>query len=315
MSISATIIEAGPQTTVQDAGRFGARQLGVPQAGAADRLSFALANRAAGNHWAAPALECTMKGPSLRFEQPTVFAVGGADMSAELNGKTVPLYSNLAARPGDELRLNAPSIGLRTYIAIAGGVAGDDFFSSVSTYMPAKLGGLEGRALRAGDQLCNAGIPTAAPADIDKTMHPRFSNDRVLRAIPGPEAAIFAPESLAQFFSQPLTATRRGDRMGVQLKGAPIAPPTENPPVSSPVFPGTVQCPPGGDPFLLLADAQTTGGYARIAQIIDADIHLAGQIKPGDHVWFSEVNAATAREITRKKTALYSGLLNGFHFG
>ena len=315
MTALMTVLDGGAETTVQDAGRTGARHLGAPQSGAADRLSFALANAAAGNPWDAPALECALRGPTLRFEKEATLALGGADMNATLNEKDAARHKAHKAAPGDILKLGAATKGLRAYLAVAGGIAGDDFLGSVATLAPAGLGGCCGRALREGDRLAGADLPASTSITIDSMLLPPLAGDVILRATGGPEAMHFDERARAAFFSRPFTADARGNRMGVQLDGERVAPPADFSMPSSPVFPGTVQCPPSGTPYLLLADAQTTGGYGRIAQVIEADLHLAGQIRPGDRVWFSEVTADKARSILLQKNALYSAYLPGFQLG
>ena len=314
MTTLATTLKPGLQTTVQDFGRPGLRHLGVPQSGAADRISLALANANIGNPLNAPALECTFTGPTLRFERATTFALAGADMSATLNDAPVYYYRSHHAKAGDVLKLNAAITGTRTYIAIAGGIAGEDFLGSVSTYLPAGLGGIAGRALREADELQRADIAIASPIDITASYRPVFGHDWILRACPGPEAAAFDPKTLSRFFSAPFMADQRGDRMGLRLTGEAVCSADKTPMKSSTVFPGTVQCPPDGAPFLLLADAQTLGGYPRIAQIIEADINLAGQIRPGDKIWFRRVSTDEARDITEQRQALLASLLPGFQF-
>jgi biotin-dependent carboxylase-like uncharacterized protein len=312
MSAVATIIKPGLQTTIQDAGRTGARHLGVPQSGAADRISFALANAAAGNPWDAPALECALTGPTLEFSSPSGFALGGADMDASLNNAPVDLYRYYETHPGDRLTLGPARIGARCYIAIAGGIASDKFLGSVSTYLPARRGGIKGRALRGNDIVETGGAP-GAPQEIPNYLRPILNRDCLLRAIPGPEANSFEPEILRCFFSTKFTADKRGDRMGLRMTGNPITAHSFQQMKSSAVFPGTVQCPSDGAPFLLLPDAQTIGGYARIAQVISADLHLTGQIRPGDQIWFNNTSASNARDIAAKKTAFYAAILNDFH--
>ena len=291
------------------------RHLGVPQSGAADRLSFALANAAVGNHWDAPALECATLGPELQFTKPTEFAIGGAEMTPTLNGAPITAYARHRAAPGDTLALGAARHGLRSYIAIAGGVDGDVVLGSASTYAPAQLGGVAGRALRTGDVLERADAKTTPGADLPLSAIPSHAGDIILRVTGGPELSLFDGARQRTLFSEAFIASRRGNRMGVELSGGAICPPDDLSMVSSPVYPGTVQCPPSGAPFILLADAQTVGGYARVAQIIDADLHLAGQIRPGATIWFHRVSEDEARAITAQQTAFYSAFIPGFRFG
>lgn len=311
----ARIVKPGLQTTVQDAGREGFRHLGVPRSGAADRMSLALANALVGNPWNAAALECTLKGPTLTFERPCVFALSGADMRASLKGKAVSNYARHEAKAGDELALGSAAVGARTYVAFAGGVAGDEFLGSISTYLPARLGGVRGRALRVKDALEIAGLETTAPVDMPASLRPVLAHDWVLRAVRGPDFEWFGGGAARAFFSAPFAADKRGDRMGLRLVGPPVAADGAASMKSGPVFPGTLQAPSDGAPFLLLADAQTAGGYPRIAQVIDADLHLAGQIRPGDRIWFREISTAEARDVAAKKQALIASFIPGFRLG
>lgn len=302
------------QTTLQDAGRPGLRHLGVPLSGAADRLSLAIANSAIGNRWDAPALECTLTGPALAFERATTIAIAGADMSPALNNASIAQNTPISIKPGDRLRLGTSTNGLRCYIAIAGGIAGKDFLGSVSTYEPALIGGLKGRSLREGDLIESASHSIGTAATLPPQLHPVPKENVILRATRGPEWSFYDDNMKADFFSSPFEVTRRGNRMGAELQGPFITPPQDFSMISSPVFPGTVQTPPAGQPFLLLNDAQTVGGYARIAQVIDADLHLTGQLRPGTKIWFSELSPEAARDVTAKKTALYDAWLPGFSF-
>lgn len=313
MTVIAEITKPGLSTTIQDLGRPGKRHLGVPLSGAADFVSMALANAAVGNPPHAAGLECTLNGPTIRFSHAAKFAIGGADMPATLNGQPVSRYASVDANAGDELVLGAANAGARAYIAFAGGVGGDEFLGSRSTYVAAALGGCAGRALQRGDQLIGAGLAAGATRDIAKALQPSFTHDFILRVVAGPEALALDAHELEIFFSAKWTLTRRADRMGAELDGPKL---NTGPPAtmaSSPVFPGIVQLPPGGAPFLLLSDAQTVGGYPRIAQVIAADLPLVGQVRPGDHVWFRKTTPDAARDIALKKSALYRDyILGGF---
>ncbi len=314
MNAIATILKPGLLTTVQDFGRPGLRHCGVPQSGAADRFSFACANAALGNPPGAAALEATLTGPTLRFDCNLSFCITGAEMNALLNDRPVAAYTAIDARQGDVLSLGAARIGARSYIAFCGGLTGDDFLGSFSTYPPATLGGVEGRALQKDDRLCGASLTGHAVRTIPQSLRPVLTHDFILRACVGPDAAMIDPSSLEKFFATAFTVDRRAGRMGVRLNGVNIALADKRPMTSSAVFPGSVQCPPDGAPFLLLADAQTLGGYPRIAQLITADLPLAGQIRPGDRVWFRKVSEAAARDITLQKQALISASLPEFSF-
>lgn len=311
MTFIASILKPGLSTTIQDLGRPGRRHLGVPLSGAADAYSLSLANAAVGNPADAAGLECTLHGPTLRLQCSTTFALAGADMGARLNEKPTPLYETTHAADGDVLSLGAAKAGARGYIAFAGGLDGDQFFSSRSTYAPAGFGGVEGRALRQGDRLQGAGLIPSTPKDIPSALRPRLTHEYFLRGVSGPEARMLIRDGVTKFFSQRWSVGRRADRMGLQLEGEPLALRTAPPMASSPVFPGAVQCPPDGSPFLLLADAQTVGGYPRIAQIIAADLQLTGQLRPGDHVWFRQTSPDDARDIAIKKTALLADIFAG----
>lgn len=314
MSAIAAIMDPGLLTTLQDLGRPGLRHFGVPLSGAADRLSFACANAVLGNPTDAAALEATLIGPTLRFVRDQEFCIAGADMNASLNEETIALCQSVTARTGDVLSLSGARTGARCYIAFAGGVDGRDFLGSLSTYPPAALGGIEGRALKKGDKLHCAKLQPNARREIPQFLRTRLTHDFILRANVGPDAERIDSASLEKFFASAFKVDRRAGRMGARLIGGQIQLADRSPMNSSAVFPGTIQCPPDGAPFLLLSDAQTLGGYPRIAQLIAADLPLAGQVRPGDNIWFRKVTADEGRNITLQKQALVSASLPEFSF-
>lgn len=311
MGVIASALAPGLLTTIQDLGRPGLRHLGVPLSGAADPLSLALANATVGNAADAACLECTLQGPTLQFRSKVTFALAGADMDARLNARATPLYEPQNAEEGDTLALGRAKTGARAYVAFAGGLSGDLFLDSRSTYPPAEFGGLAGRALKTDDMLKSAGSPRAAKKDIPDAFRLKFTHEFFLRAITGPEMSALTKGGVGTFFSTRWTVGRRADRMGMQLEGETLSLMDRPPMASSPVFPGTVQCPRDGAPFILLSDAQTVGGYPRIAQIIAADLPLTGQMRPGDHLWFRQTSADEARDIARKKAALLAEFFPG----
>ncbi len=292
------VLKPGLQTTIQAGPRTGWRHLGVPASGAADTLSLALANRLVGNAWNASALEASLLGPTLRFEQPAAFAVTGAIAAVSLNGDDVALHETVIAGAGDELSVGATEIGARSYIAIAGGIAADDVLGSASTYLPAGFGGLQGRALEQGDLLGTTApgcLPLMTP---DEFRLPMLSS-WALRACPSFEANQL--ESRDDLFEKNWTIGRRADRIGIQLEGRTLDIASDGRMPSAAVFPGTVQCPEGGTPYVLSVDAGTVGGYPRVAQVARADRHLLGQLRPGDRVRFLRREAAGAIDELRAK--------------
>jgi len=279
------IVKAGLQTTVQADPRTGSRHLGVPASGAADPLSLALANRLVANPVFAPALEITLSGMSLRFLSDTFIAITGAKANAKLNGERIKLHRTIAVRNGDRLTVGAARAGARSYLAVAGGFDGSEMLGSVSTYLPAGFGGFEGRALRDGD-LLSTGPFDFAPAMIKtpKAFRPRAPESIAIRACEGPEYGLLDEDSRFDLFDTNFTVGNRADRMGLRLDGRRFEIRSGGRMRSAPVFPGTIQCPEDGYPFLLSVDAQTTGGYPRIACVARVDRHLLGQLRPNTHV-------------------------------
>ena len=306
------ILKPGLQTTVQAGPRTGQRHLGVPASGAADPLSLALANRLVGNALFAPALETTLTGVSVRFERDAFAAVTGARAKVWLNGERVKRHRTLSVAGGDELEIGPAKAGARNYLALAGGVDVDEVLDSASTYLPAGFGGFRGRALRAGDVLAVAPVDVAPERlKTPKDFRPPAGSSWALRACYGAEVDLLDKESRFDLFDTNFSIGRRADRMGLQLEGARFAVKSGGRLASAPVFPGTIQCPEDGRPFLLSIDAQTIGGYPRVAQVARADRHLIGQLRPGDHVRLLWRDIDSAREELLAKHAYWREWLPG----
>ncbi len=291
------VLKPGLQTTVQAGPRRGQRHLGVPASGAADPLSLALANRLVGNALLAPALETTLTGVSLRFENNAFVAVTGAKAEVWLNGERVKRHRTLVVAAGSELEVGAAKRGARNYVAFAGGIDVVEVLGSASTYLPAGFGGFRGRSLRAGDLLPLR--PFDAAPQILRTpqeFRPRAGSSWALRACYGAEVEMLGKESRFDLFDTNFSVGGRADRMGLQLDSARFDVSSGGRLASAPVFPGTIQCPEDGKPFLLSIDAQTIGGYPRVAQVARADRHLIGQLRPGDHVRLLWRDADSARD-------------------
>lgn len=284
------VLKPGLFTTIQDLGRPGHRASGVPLCGAADPGALRRANRLVGNPADAAGLELTLLGPDLRFDQDTLVALEGATFPGCPWGHAFPV------RAGDVISLGHATTGCRGLLAVAGGIDVEPVLGSRSTFVPARLGGLHGAPLIAGDELPigdSRGRPVS-PAD------PAAAAERggavTLRLIPGTEFDACGDA----IWSATHTASSRSDRMGVRLEGPPLG--LEGDRGSLPsvaVLPGTVQLPPDGRPIILLADAQTIGGYPVIGHVITADLPLVAQLRPGDAVRWRPATIAEAHRALR----------------
>lgn len=302
----------GLQSTLQGAPRLGFRHLGVPYAGPADPLSMALANHLVGNAQDATCLEITYGGFEAEAIEDGVVAVTGATGALDIAGVDAPLHETLRLKAGETLRIAPPKTGMRAYLAVASGFAASALFGSTSTYLPAGFGGFEGRALRAGDVLSanRADAPKrdlATPLD----LRPVFSDGFAVRACGSAEFDLLSPPDQDRLFSESFTLGRQATRMGISLTGHSLHPQTDNQMKSAPAFPGTVQCPPSGDPVILLSDAQTTGGYPRVASVARCDRHLLGQIRPGNRVQFLRRSPEEATRDFLEKQALLDRWFTG----
>ncbi len=278
----------GPLLTVQDLGRPGARRYGVPRGGAMDLFALAAANRLVGNPAGAAALELTAGGVELRLGRAAMLALTGADLGATLDGRPLPSWTAVRAPAGSRLRLagRKGGWGARAYLAFAGGIGVPAVLGSRATDLAGGFGGLDGRPLRAGDRLpLDAPSPMAAlsaGARWPDALRPPYGPTPSLRLIPGPHLGCFAPDALAALGAATLRVSATSNRMGYRLEGLslPHLRPSSLPSLG--VGPGVVQVPPDGAPILLMADAQTTGGYPVIGAVAGADLPLAAQLLPGD---------------------------------
>ena len=323
-SRSITVLKPGLFTTIQDGGRWGYQDRGVPVSGPMDRQAHRLANALVGNPSGAATLEATLLGPELRFDQPTVMAVTGADLEAAIDDKPAAIDTPHRVKSGAILRFGARRSGTRAYIAIDGGIDVPVILGSRSTHVVSGLGGIDGRALRAGDHLA-LGSPNSRQGEsnhlereplrfapwVTETRTIRGARLRVMR---GPQDDYFEESALDWLTRTRFTVSPQSDRMGYRLvPGSSRIPMLDSripagSMISDAAFTGGIQIPPSGDPILLMADRQTTGGYPQIATVITADLPLAGQLAPGDWIEFAlctRVEAIAA--LTEQEEAFRAG--------
>ena len=296
---SILIHDAGPQTTVQDLGRRGSLRLGIPPSGPMDREAFLLANRLVGNADDAAGLECTVIGPRIEFADERWVAVTGADMPVTLNGAAMPRWAGFEVKAGDVLRLGAARTGVRGYIAVSGGVDTPPVLGSRSTYLRGRLGGFEGRALGKGDCLRLGPASGGEPAEVREPFIPDYAVEPTVRVVLGPQDDRFTQRGIAALFDAPYEMTPQSDRMGARLRGARIEHTRGHDIVSDGVALGGIQVIGDGQPIVLMADRQSTGGYTKIGAVCSFDIGRLCQVKPGQRLRFRQVSVAEAHQCLR----------------
>ncbi|MHB1683922.1 MAG: 5-oxoprolinase subunit C family protein [Bacilli bacterium] len=307
--------QPGILTTFQDRGRYGFQKYGVLVNGAMDMFALRVANILVGNSQDEAALEITLHGPSIELTEDITFAICGAQLSPMLNGSSVSEWRRISAKAGNLLSFGKPASGCRAYLAVAGGFDVPEVMGSRSTYLRGQIGGFEGRALKQGDELkvrqtdLKGSVLKVAVLDensgldwfVSPTLFPAYGPHPVVRFIPGPDFRLFSAESQRLFGTESFKITPQSDRMGYRLSGPTLELASRQEKVSTAVTVGTIQVPPDGNPIILMADRQTIGGYPCIAQVIQVDVPVLAQLKPGDSLTFQEVTLELAQELWRER--------------
>ncbi|MDP4603506.1 MAG: biotin-dependent carboxyltransferase family protein [Solirubrobacteraceae bacterium] len=283
MSLAIEVVKPGALTTVQDLGRPGFAHLGIPRSGAADRSSLKLANRLVGNAEGAAALECTLIGPSLRFSDEALIAITGAEVSARLDGDEVALNSAVGVAAGALLELATTRAGLRSYIAVRGGIEAEPMMGSKSSDL---LSGLGPPPLKTGQSI-TAGEPAGEVPAIGAAPIAPPSEEPVLHLVAGPRADWFAANALELLAAASWEVSSDSNRSGVRLIGPELPRVRDHQLLSEGMAHGAVQVPASGQPIILLADHPTTGGYPVVAVVASADLDAAGQLRPGQSLRFA----------------------------
>lgn len=296
------VLDPGAYTSVQDGGRIGFREFGVPPTGCLDRFAHRVANMLVGNPDEAAVLEMTLMGGGFQILQEADMAVTGADMPISVSNRSIPPWTKFRVRPGDQLNIGMARSGCRAYLAITGGVDVPEVMNSLSCYAGAGIGGYKGRALKRGDL-----ISTKPSEVLDDTRSvpldwiPPYHSKITLRAISGPQDEFFT-DSMAGFFEATYVVSSQADRKGYRLEGPPVSiqPGMPKSIISEPCLAGCVQVPEDGQPIILLGE-QTVGGYAKIATVISPDLDLVAQAMPGDTIRFQAIDIETAHALVQQQ--------------
>ncbi|MDP4146295.1 MAG: biotin-dependent carboxyltransferase family protein [Bacillota bacterium] len=306
----------GLLTTVQDLGRYGLRKYGVIVSGVMDEFAHRIANILVGNEETAATLEITLVGPELFIKADTLISICGADLSPSIDGSEVPMWRSIYVMAGSVLSFGKCKSGARCYIAFAGSFDTREIMKSKSTYLRAGIGGYEGRALKKGDKL-KLNVPKgialkmashlvrektykaffASRWFVGEKIMPRYESNAEIRVTKGVQFQYFNAASKKNFFKCTYSVSTQSDRMGYRLNGDKLSKEKNLEMLSEGVALGTIQVPSDGNPIILLADRQTTGGYPKIGEVISVDIPIVAQLKPGDTIAFKETSLEEAQRL------------------
>ncbi|WP_231277433.1 biotin-dependent carboxyltransferase family protein, partial [Clostridium botulinum] len=315
-----TIKSPGLLTTVQDNGRYGFRKYGVIVSGAMDEVALRVGNLLVGNNEQDAAIEVTVMGPEVQINENTVISICGGNLSPKINNCFIPMWRPIYVKAGSILSFGKCIFGTRCYISFAGSINIDKIMGSKSTYLRAEIGGYNGRKLIKNDELIldkpsyqsvkimkslstqvNSNGFSYPKWSVSNSIIPKYNLNSKLRVIKGEEFNYFDDESKNAFLQEKFLITPQSDRMGYRIKGSKLKLKFPLEMISNAVALGTIQVPPDGNPIVLLADRQTTGGYPKIGEIITIDIPRIAQLKPGDNLSFEEISLVEAQKLYIKR--------------
>ncbi|MFG6497071.1 biotin-dependent carboxyltransferase family protein [Fictibacillus sp. UD] len=310
------ITKPGLLTSVQDLGRYGYQKYGVITSGVMDTTAHRIANLLVGNDEKEATLELTLLGPDMEFSEDTLISICGGNLSPSINGKSVKLWRSVLVKAGSKLKFGGCKTGCRAYLAVAGGFDVPEVMNSKSTYIRAGIGGHNGKALQNDDELpvgkhselsrqISGVLAEEVKENLFAEMQWTISSDFIVSSVSKPNVRVmkgrqydwFSTDSQMKLFTEHFEVTSQSDRMGYRLKGPELSLQNEQEMLSEAVSFGTIQVPSEGNPIVLLADRQTTGGYPKIGQIATVDLSIMAQLKPGDKVQFVEVSHEVAQQL------------------
>lgn len=309
-----TILQAGPLTTIQDAGRFGLMEYGIGQSGVMDYQSYIQVNQLVGNDKNEAVLEMTLMGSEILFDEETLIAYTGADMQAKLDEVPIERGRAYLIQKGQRLKFGMAKSGVRAYLAIAGEMQVPVIINSKSTNLKCKMGGLDGRKLQNGDELkvqVRKYSKKKTEKLLKKQMEPTdYEEKKMIRVVLGPQDDCFSEKGIKTFLSEDYIVSMESDRMGIRMEGPKIEGKGKTDIVSDGIVFGSIQVTSAGLPIVMMADHQTTGGYAKIATVVKEDLPKLAQARPGDHVVFQKVEI---EEIQKKRFFLFDTKMIATH--
>ncbi|MED3563093.1 biotin-dependent carboxyltransferase family protein [Bacillus xiapuensis] len=322
------VLQPGLLTTIQDLGRYGSQKFGVIVSGAMDSYSLRAANLLVGNKENEGTLEITLFGTSLLFEEDRVIAITGGDLQAVIDGKKAATWRPILVRKGSVLQFKSAIHGCRAYVAFAGGIAVPEVMGSKSTYLRAGIGGFKGRALKKEDiiefdemnKLSQSiftkleNLKSNPTWSVNYTKLVNLQQSQTIHVIRGSEFDRFDEKSRKSLFQEPFKLTTQADRMGYRIEGPQLSLEKKFELLSEGVTFGTIQVPPSGNPIVLMADRQTTGGYPKIGQIMTADLPSMAQLQPNAVIHFKEISHEDAEKELLVKEKILEEIKEGIRF-
>lgn len=298
------IRKSGLLTLIQDHGRYGYQQFGVPVSGVMDGFSHRVANILVGNNENDAVLEITIMGPEIEFMNDSIIAITGGNLSPNLNGNSVSMWESIHVKKGDILSFGSIKNGCRSYISFLGGIQVEKVMGSSSTYVKAKIGGLHGESLKKGDTLkigdLGNKIESTKYKKLPHEYMPTYSSKLEIRVVLGPQDDYFTQSGLDKFLSNEYKVTNECDRMGYRLEGEPIEHINGGDIISDGINFGAIQIPSHGQPIIMMSDRQTAGGYTKIANVISVDLSKIAQAKPGDFIEFKKISIYEAQKLLKE---------------
>lgn len=309
--MSIKVITPGMLSTIQDGGRKGFAAMGFNASGVMDVRSYHIANALVGNFTDEAVIEMTYLGGSFKFLESNYIAITGADMSPKLDGVPVEMYTTIFVKQDETLTFSAAASGMRAYIAVRGGIDVPVIMGSRSTNLKCKLGGLDGRPLKAGDIVpCRDVYDEFHKHLIHSVPKEDFGSDEItVRVLLGPQDDYFTEHGIKTFLNSTYTVTNESDRMGCKLSGEKIEYKNTVDIISDGIVFGSIQIPRTGNPIIMLADRQTTGGYAKIATVISVDLPLLAQARPGTKVHFELIDRQKAERLLKQEQKKFHSYL------
>lgn len=293
------IVNGGFLTTIQDMGRYGYQETGMSVSGVMDTRSAAIANILVGNRPEEAVMEITMMGPMIEFTESNFIALTGGDLGAKLSGKPMVRYEAVQVKPGDTLSFSGMFGGSRAYLAFAGGLDVPVVMGSKSTNLKSKVGGFQGRKLGAGDEIGFSAPKTWLPNRNKRKLEPEkyTEKEHTLRVVMGPQDDCFTEKGIRTFLTETYTISNEYDRMGCRMEGPVIEHVNGGDIITDGICFGAVQVPSHGNPIVMMADHQTTGGYTKIANVISVDLPKLAQCMPGHRIHFEKVEIEEAQKL------------------